>query len=169
MGALDAGHIALRFKSPPAQVATAIPELLRGVFETPIDEANVARAKKERMDRMASDWTLRADVPMRVASFTIFGEPEDPRRKFATRFPKLGKSDVEAIIGEMRTAPRAIAIWGAVDGIDRAALSKYGEIVELTLPELLNVYDAPAPKAASPAPVKKRAKPVKKKKRAKRR
>lgn len=164
----DAAHVAMRFRSPAAKVATAIPELLHAVFETPVDEVNVARAKKERAQRLASDWTPRADEPGRVASFIISGEPEDPRRAFQLGFAKRDKSDVEAIIAELRAAPHAIAIWGAVDGLDRAALAKYGEIVDISVQELLQIYEpvaAPAPKTTSPAPVKKRAKPVKRKKR----
>ena len=158
----DAGYFAFRFKGTPAAAAASLEKLLADVLDAPIDETRLARAREERIERLSSDWISRYDVPLRVLAFLGNGDTEDPRSEFLAKFKKLGKADLEQIIAELRTAPRAITIWGNVAGLDHKALAKHGEIVELTVAQLLAAY---TPKPATPAPVKKRAKPAQRKRR----
>ncbi len=167
----DAGQIAFRIHTAPAEAVSTIAKILTGVLDSPIDDAHLAEAKQSRDERLRSDWIARADVASRSIQFRLRGIPEDGRPAFFARFAKLGKADLGVVIDELRRAPRAITIWGRVDALDRAALAKYGEITELTVPQLIA---APAalreqqaqqvqpktgpPKPKKPAPVRQRAK-----------
>jgi predicted Zn-dependent peptidase len=164
----DAGHVALRFKSVPEKVPALLATMLAEILEAPIDTERFARAKAEGLDRMNSEWIPRADVPVRMLSVFANGQTEDPRREFHALFNKQGLTDLEAIIADLRKAPRAITIWGNVEKIDRAELAKHGEVVELTVEQLLSIYEpakAEAPKPAAPASKKKPAKKKRKKRR----
>jgi predicted Zn-dependent peptidase len=151
----EPGHVAFRVKSAPREVVASIDRVLHDVFEAPPEPARFAVAKADREERLRSDWIPRTQVPTRAIAFRIHGQADDPRRAFFERLTQLSVSDLSSTIDELRRAPRVVTIWGNLDGIDRTALAKLGDITELTIPELLGAHAA-ATAQPKPKPTAKR-------------
>lgn len=136
----DPGYLAVRISTSPGKAADILAVALRDVFDTPLDEERLVRAKTDRQMHMRSDWVPRHEVAARALAFLVAGKREDPRPDLVRAANKVSVAELDGFRATLRKRPQAITIWGNIEGIDRVALARYGELVELSVPRLIASY-----------------------------
>jgi len=130
------GSLAFRLTTSPRQVPLAIDKALAAILDQPVDAALLERAKREEDEKNRANWISRLTIPATVIQWHVTGHAEDPRPTIFARVAMLAVPDVAALNAHLRKSTRVITIWGSVDGIDRKALARYGEITEVPLAKL---------------------------------
>jgi predicted Zn-dependent peptidase len=120
----------------PEKAADAAAVLFELMRDSPVDAARFARAKSSAVQKLQAEATTFRRIPTSVLSWRLRGLDRDPRPAWIEAMRGLEHADLTAFTDRWRQRPMTVAVLGDLTRIDRAALQRLGDCVELTLGDI---------------------------------
>ena len=132
----DDNLLVARVATTPEKAANTASLLLRLLREVPIDPARFRRAHASALTKLMGETTPFRRVPTTVLSWRLRGLDADPRPGWIKALRELDQSQWRAYADRWHSQPITLALLGDLSRIDRSALHRLGDCIELDFSEI---------------------------------